>query len=312
MKPFRSVLETEFLPFVEKPLRYLGNELNIIRKDLDSCMCRGVLCFPDLYDLGMSHYGSQILYHIVNRRDSWALSRCYHPAPDAEEQMRSSKLPLWDLEYVQPICDADWIGFTVQYELQYTNILNMLDLAGIAVRSAQRGEHDPIIIAGGPCMINPEPIAPFMDACVIGDGEEVIERICGVIEESRKIIRPRQHTIRELSRLDGVYVPDAYPAARQKRFIVPEMAAKPVRAAKIPQLNSAYYPDKPLVPVMNIVHDRLAVEVMRGCTRGCRYCSAGMYYRPVRERQAQDIFSHIHEGVSNTGLREIGLLSLST
>lgn len=309
----RPRIETELLPFVEKPIRYVGNELNIIKKDLSTVSLRGVLCFPEIYDIGMSNYGSQIIYHVINGHARWAVSRCFHPWQDAEEIMRSRGIPLYCLEYFTPLSSADWVGFSVQYELQYTNILNMLDLAGIQLYSSRRAEHDPIVIAGGPCMGNPEPLADFLDACVIGDGEETVVNVCMILDEMKREGASRKRTLKALESIDGVYVASSYSVGLSGRFLVPDLTKKAaVRAGKIPSLSDEDIPEKPLVPIMDIVHHRLAVEVMRGCTRGCRFCSAGTFYRPVREREPSSIHNQIERNIGSTGWREAGLLSLST
>src|SRR5690554_3201413 len=299
MKEIQSVLRSKVLPFVENPMRYTGAEFNCIKKNLSDITVHGVFCFPDLYDIGMSHFGLQILYNLVNKNSRWALSRCFHPWIDAEQLLKKLKIPLYSLEYFTPIKDADWIGFSVQYELQYTNILNMLDLAGIELRSEQRSDEDPVVIAGGPCIGNPEPLVPYIDVFAIGDGEETVVSICSVLEKMKAGKKSRLHTIEALSDIAGVYVP----VIHKKKL---------VHAAKVPVLKNEYYPQKPLVPLIKVVHHRLAVEVMRGCTRGCRFCSAGMYYRPLRERDPQDICNQISKGVESTGLKDVGLLSLST
>lgn len=309
-----GTLEKELFPFVENPMRYIGNELHCIRKDLSAVALQGVLCYPEIYEIGMSHLGSQILYHIVNSEDNLALARCYHPWSDAEDILRKKEIPLYSLEYYRPISEADWLGFTLQYELQYTNLVNMLDLAGIPQLSSERIRHHPIVIAGGPCMINIEPVSDFLDACVIGDGEETVVTICKSLIYSKRNALSRHETILALSEIEGVYVPELYPTIKKSMFQVPQLqeGKSVVKAAKVKGLNDEHYPSKPLVPLIDVVHHRLAVEVMRGCTRGCRFCSAGSYYRPVRERPVSSIVQEIERAIPQSGWNDVGLLSLST
>ncbi len=314
MADLYSTLEKELFPFVENPMRYIGNELHCKRKDLSAVSLHGVLCYPEIYEIGMSHFGSQILYNIVNKYDDLALSRCYHPWDDAEDILREKRIPLYSLEYYTPISEADLLGFTIQYELQYTNLVNMLNLAGIPQLSSERDEQHPIIIAGGPCMINIEPVADFLDACVSGDGEESLVSIYKSLIQSKKNALKKHDALLALSDIEGVYVPALYPVTKKSIFLVPQIpeGKSVIKPAKVKDLADENYPIKPLVPLIDVVHHRLAVEVMRGCTRGCRFCSAGSYYRPVRERSVNSIVNEIANATANSGWDDAGLLSLST
>jgi len=305
-----------FLPLVSKPGRYLGNEWHTVRKRPEDVELQVALAFPDAYDVGGNYLGFAILYHLINRRDDALAERVFAPWPDMEEEMRRRGIPLFSLESKRPVREFDIVGFTLPYELTYTNILNMLDLAGIPLLSEERGEGDPLILAGGAGAYNPEPLAPCLDAVVVGDGEDAIGEILDLWKELKRSGVPRRERLRALARVPGVYVPSLYEVRYEDgRFsgISPKEDGVPeVVEARWVRLRPEHYPASPVVPLVDIAYDHIPVELMRGCTRGCRFCSAGMTYRPVRERPVAEVLEDIKRWVGATGWEEISLLSLST
>ncbi|MFH1152543.1 MAG: TIGR03960 family B12-binding radical SAM protein [Pseudomonadota bacterium] len=307
----------EILPFVELPSRYLGFETNTVHKDHRRVILTFALAFPDLYEIGTSHFGMQILYSLLNRHPAIAAERCFTPAPDMEGRLREKGMPLASLESQTPLGNFDIIGFSLLYELNFTNILTMLDLAGIPFYSDQRDHTHPLIIGGGPCTFNPEPLADFFDAMVIGDGEEVILELSEAVIDWKKSGDARKQTLlHRLARIRGIYVPSFYTPLTDAAGIqhlepgFPEIGR--VRRAIVPDLTPASLPATPVVPFGRPVHDRLRLEIARGCSRGCRFCQAGMIYRPVRERSVQDLVATAKTAVKATGYNDISLLSLST
>jgi radical SAM superfamily enzyme YgiQ (UPF0313 family) len=295
----------------------LGGEINQIIKDPERVRLRIALAFPDLYEIGTSHFGMQILYHILNAHADIAAERVFAPAVDMEARLRSAGLPLFSLESRQPLNRFDIIGFSLLYELNYTNILTILDLAGIPFYAAQRDNSHPLIIAGGPCACNPEPIADFFDAIIVGDGETVIMQLAQSWMDCHKHTRPdREDLLKRWSQIEGVYIPAFFEPqydARGFQTVVPRYPDySHVTRTIVADLDQVPFPDKPIVPYGKPVHDRLRLEVARGCTRGCRFCQAGMIYRPVRERSPESLLALGAQSVDTTGYEDISLLSLST
>ncbi|MBO5742908.1 MAG: TIGR03960 family B12-binding radical SAM protein [Clostridia bacterium] len=306
------------LPFVEKPARYTGGELNSVCKTLNDDMVRFAFCFADLYEIGMSHLGMKILYSLLNEREDVWCERVFAPWIDMEEQMRKNNIPLYALESMDPISDFDFVGFTLQYEMCYTNILNMLDLANIPLLSSQRKEGMPFVCVGGPCAYSAEALADFVDFYILGEGEEVNLEIIDAYKEWKKEKGTRLDFLKKIAKIEGVYVPSfydiSYNADGTINKIEPkyDFVPKKVKKRIIANLDKVYYPEKIVVPFIEIVHDRIMLEVFRGCIRGCRFCQAGMIYRPVREKKAGTLIESAQKLIDSTGYEEISLSSLST
>lgn len=306
----------DLLPFVQMPSRYMGTEINRIQKD-PSCVSLSVaLAFPDLYEIGSSHFGIQILYHVLNQRKDIVAERVFAPQKDLEELLRRRNLTLVSLENQRPLKQFDVVGFSLLYELNYTNVLNMLDLAGLPLLAADRDESDPIVLAGGPCVCNPEPMADFFDAMVFGDAEQLILQIADEWLQWKASAGKRIDLLLRLAQLDGIYVPRLFKAtydAMGFQHLDPDNGVRTtVKRAIISNLDGAPFPDRPLIPFARPVHDRLRLEISRGCTRGCRFCQAGMIYRPVRERNPATVLDLAKDGLASTGYEDLSLLSLST
>jgi radical SAM family uncharacterized protein/radical SAM-linked protein len=307
----------EVLPTIQSPSRYLGLERNLTRKSWDSVAVRVALAFPDAYEIGMAHQGTRILYHLVNRREDALAERSFAPMPDMAAALRAAGLPLYSLESYHALADFDVVGISLQSELNYVNVPYLLDLAGIARRAVDRTDGEPLVIGGGPCTANPEPVADFFDAILIGDAEAALDAMLDAIRDGRAAGESREKVLCRLAAVDGVYVPRFYrwqaPAdGSPGGWDEPSGLPFPVRRVWVDELDLADQPEAPIVPFAGVIQERLGLEIMRGCTQGCRFCQAGYWYRPVREHDPAAVVERLERQVDETGFEEVGLLSLSS
>ena len=303
---------------VEKPSRYVGGELNQVIKNPKDVNIRFAFCFPDVYEVGMSHLGTRILYHTINERKNTYCERVFAPWPDMETLMRKSDIKLFTLETKTPLDQFDMLGFTLQYEMSYTNILNMLDMSGITIRASERGEDEPIIMAGGPCAYNPEPLYDIVDFFEIGEGEEMMDDVLEVYAKHKANGKVnKKEFLREISHIGGIYVPSLYDVSYNEDGTIREFTPKyedvPAKVKKriVNNFDKVSFPDEMIVPYTDIVHDRVVLETARGCTNGCRFCQAGMIYRPVREKTTNTLIEQARKALKATGYDEVSLASLS-
>ena len=303
---------------VEKPSRYVGGELNQVIKNPKDVNIRFAFCFPDVYEVGMSHLGTRILYHTINERKNTYCERVFAPWPDMETLMRKSDIKLFTLETKTPLDQFDMLGFTLQYEMSYTNILNMLDMSGITIRASERGEDEPIIMAGGPCAYNPEPLYDIVDFFEIGEGEEMMDDVLEVYARHKANGKVnKKEFLREISHIGGIYVPSLYDVSYNEDGTIREFTPKyedvPAKVKKriVNNFDKVSFPDEMIVPYTDIVHDRVVLETARGCTNGCRFCQAGMIYRPVREKTTNTLIEQARKALKATGYDEVSLASLS-
>ena len=316
-----SIYEAKYeklLKKVQKPSRYTGNEFNSVHKEVEGDMMTFAFCFPDVYEIGMSHLGMKILYHMLNDREDTFCERVFAPWPDMEDLMRENNIPLLSMESHTPISEFDMVGFTLQYEMSYSNVVNMLSLGNIPLKSKDRGEDDPFVCAGGPCAYNGEPLADIIDFFILGEGEEVNNEIMDEYKRWQKTGESREDYLKAISKIEGIYVPSFYDVTYNEDGTVKEVSPnregvpQTIRKRIINDLDSCYIPEKMIVPYTEIVFDRIMLEIFRGCIRGCRFCQAGYLYRPVRERSVEKLTGVAKNCIKNTGYEEMSLSSLST
>ena len=314
----KLALSDEILMKIDKPARYIGNELNSIIKDKNDVDIRFVMCFPDVYEIGMSHLGIQILYDMLNRRDDVWCERLYSPWPDLHKILKEQDIPLFSLESQEQVKDADFLGITIQYEMCYTNILQILDLSHIPMFAKDRNWDVPIVIGGGPCVYNPEPIADFFDLFYIGEGEISYDALLDLYKTMRKSCATREEFLRSAAIIPGIYVPSLYEVVYKEDGTIASFTPKyedvPATVTKqiVTDMTEAVYPEKPVVPFIKATQDRVVLEIQRGCIRGCRFCQAGMVYRPTREKNVERLKGLAHKMLQSTGYEEISLSSLSS
>lgn len=314
----KLALKDEILLQVEKPARYIGEEVNAVMKEKAKIDVRFAMCFPDVYEIGMSHLGIQILYDMFNRREDVWCERVYSPWTDLDQIMRKENIPLFALESQDPVKDFDFLGITIQYEMCYTNILQILDLSQISIYAKDRKEEDPIVIGGGPCTYNPEPLADFFDLFYIGEGETIYFELIDLYKQMKKEGKSRKEFLKKAGQMEGIYAPSFYDVVYHedgtvKEFLpLDEEMPKAIRKQIEMDVSHTYYPEKPIVPYMKVTQDRVVLEIQRGCIRGCRFCQAGQIYRPVRERDVNVLKDYAMKMLKSTGQEEITLSSLSS